>query len=247
MSEETLVGKNTGHGLVRVLSASAQRAALTACADAFVASQARGTPDTGILFSWATSGAVTDRIEAGEKFDIIAASQSALQSLTEKRLVSGAIHLAGISRIALGMRKGETPPDISTVELFKVALNAASAFSRGDPAGGGTAGNFLAAMLERIGMLEATRDKSILRVGGYNVMKEVAEGRADFGITQSTEIVAVEGVEISAWLPEDLQMSTVYALAAGPNTISAHTQAFLDFITSANGKTIYAEAGFANA
>ncbi len=247
MSEETLIGKNTGSGLVKVLSASAQRAALTACANAYVNKSMEHRPDAGIQFSWATSGAVTNRIEAGEQFGIVAASQSALQSLAEKALVLTDIHVAGVARIALGMRKGEPAPDISTPDRFKQALLSAKTFSRGDPAGGGTAGNFLAAMLKRIGVLEATQDKAILRVGGFNVMKEVAEGRADFGITQSTEIVAVEGVEISAWLPEELQMSTVYALAASSKSISAEAQAFLGFITDTEGKAIYADAGFAKA
>ena len=240
MSEETIVSGMSGNAGIRVLSASAQRAALTACADVF----AKGNLQ-GVRFSWATSGAVTDRIESGEKFDIIAASQSALQSLAKKGLVSSAIQTVGISRLALGMRKGEVPPDISSREKFCAAMRAAKAISRGDPAGGGTAGMFLASLLERIGILDDVKEKSILRVGGYNVMKEVAEGRADFGLTQSTEIVAVDGVEISAWLPDELQMDTVYAVAASPAHLSAEAQAFLDFVVGPTGRTIYSDAGFA--
>jgi molybdate transport system substrate-binding protein len=242
MSEETVINGDAGTA-IRILSASAQRAALTACAQAYTGQVDPAKP--AIHFFWATSGAVTDRIEAGERYDIVAAAQGALDTLAGKSLVSSDIHLTGVSRIALGMRKGETPPDISTPEKFAQALLAARAFSRGDPAGGGTAGNFLAAMLERIGVLEATKARSILRVGGYNVMREVAAGNADFGLTQSTEIVAVDGVEISAWLPEALQMDTVYALAAGAREPSPQARDFLAFVTGPQGRAIYEQSGFA--
>jgi molybdate transport system substrate-binding protein len=247
MSDETLVENKAGKGVVHVLSASAQRAALTACANAFVTSPGGASSGHSIQFYWATSGAVTQRLEDGERYDIVAASQSALQEMAAKRAIGQQIFAAGVSRIALGMRKGETPPDISSPAAFRQALLDARSFSRGDPAGGGTAGNFLAEMIASIDVLEQTSDKAILRVGGYNVMKEVAEGRADFGLTQSTEIVAVDGVEISAWLPDELQMNTVYAIAPGADSISADAQAFLDFVTGDPGAKIYAEAGFAPA
>jgi molybdate transport system substrate-binding protein len=122
----------------------------------------------------------------------------------------------------------------------------AKSIARGDPAGGGTAGNYLAGALEKLGLLEATREKSILRVGGYNVMKEVAERRADFGLTQSTEITAVAGVKIGAWLPADIQLTTLYALARctrAPHSYNARH--FLDFVTGTKGRAAIARAGFA--
>jgi len=247
MSDETLIENPVSKGVIGVLSASAQRAALTACAGAFVNTPAGRECGCSIRFHWATSGAVTQRMKSGEQYDIVAASLAALEDLASQSLVSSSAHKVGISRIALGMRKGESPPDISTPENFRQALFQARAYSRGDPAGGGTAGQFLASMLARIGALEETQAKSILRVGGYNVMKEVAEGRADFGLTQSTEIVAVDGVEISAWLPEDLQMETVYAIASGADGAFPEAQSFLNFVTGPAGRQIYGAAGFAHA
>ena len=247
MSDTTLVNNSEGGNVVRVLSASAQRAALTASANAIVDGPAGRESGSSIEFHWATSGAVIQRLEAGERFDIVAASQSALANMAAKHIIGQEIYAVGIARIALGMRTGEVPPDISTPQAFKQALLDAKSFARGDPAGGGTAGNFLAEMLERIGVLAEPQYKEILRVGGFKVMKEVAEGRADFGLTQSTEIVAVEGVEISAWLPEELQMDTVYAIAPGADAINADAQAFFDFVTGGAGQEIYRQAGFAPA
>ena len=97
----------------------------------------------------------------------------------------------------------------------------------------------LSRALERIGLLETTRDKTLLKVGGYNVMKEVAEDRADFGLTQSTEIVAVDGVHIAAWLPEDLQMTTPYAVAP-----SDKAGAFFKTLIDGSSDDIYRRAGF---
>ena len=145
------------------------------------------------------------------------------------------------------MRTGDAAPDVSTPEKFCAALLAAKSIARGDPAGGGTAGVYLEGLFEKLGILEAVAAKSVLRVGGFNVMSEVAAGRADFGLTQSTEIGSVEGVRIGAWLPESLQVTTQYALGARAGPRSERSAKFLEFIASPQGEAIFRAAGFAPA
>lgn len=240
MSDETIIAARDGKDTISILSASAQRAALTRCAEAY--NEKNGT---GVAFTWATSGAVTKRIKAREPFDLVAASKNALAELACEKLVASNIVSIGVSKIALGVRKGEKAPDISTVKKFRDVLLSAESFARGDPAGGGTAGNHISEVLQQTGLLELTWSKSLLRVGGYNVMKEVAEGRADFGLTQSTEIMAVEGVTIGSWLPDALQLETVYAVVKGRTANSAAVDGFFDFVTGSEGHAIYAACGFA--
>ena len=101
-------------------------------------------------------------------------------------------------------------------------------------------------MLDRLGLIEPTKDKTILRVGGYKVMQEVAEHRADFGLTQSTEIAAVAGVEIGGWLPADIQLTTAYALAPTTQGLAnGKAQAFLAFLRGPQGLEIFKRCGFA--
>lgn len=239
MSDEILIGE-TGGPILTLLSASAVRQALTSCAEAF---HAEGGSSVRMLFD--TSGGILKRIDAGETTDLVASSLDALSELHGRGSLPAAAFPVGSARIALGIRAGEVAPDISTVGKFRAAMLAATRISRGDPAGGGTAGNYLASLFERLDLLTATADRTVLRVGGYKVMQEVAEHRADFGLTQSTEIAAVAGVEIGAWLPPEIQLTTSYGVGAtAAGAISAQARAFLDFIGGAQGRAIFARAGF---
>jgi len=238
MADETIIGAQGGSSL-RILSASAVRQAITRCAELFHAATGQGA-----LARFDTSGAILRRIGEDEACDIVASSLDSLEELSAKGLLGGAPMVVGVSRVALGVRRGEASPDISTLEAFVSALRAAPVIVRGDPAGGGTAGNHLQKMFERLGLIEELADRTVLRVGGYNVMKEVAEGRAPFGLTQSTEIVAVEGVEIAAWLPEEVQLTTRYAVALGADGAPA-ARDFLAFLAQEPCREVFDAAGFA--
>jgi molybdate transport system substrate-binding protein len=238
MSDHTIIGAQGGAGL-RILSASAVRQAITRCAELFHAQTGQGA-----VAQFDTSGAILRRLGEGETPEVVASSLDSLEDLAGRGLLGGVPVVVGVSRVALGVRRGETAPDISTLEGFVRALRAAPVIVRGDPAGGGTAGNHLQKVLERLGLVEELADRTILRVGGYNVMKEVAEGRAPLGLTQSTEIVAVDGVEIGAWLPEEAQLTTRYAVALGREAAPAAPD-FLAFLAREPCRAVFDAAGFA--
>jgi molybdate transport system substrate-binding protein len=242
MSEEAIIGGADETGLT-ILCASAVRQALTDCARRFNAGGGGR-----VHFRFDTSGGIQKRLEAGEVPDIAASSLDAIQYLEAHGLLNSAPAVVGTSRIALGVRKGAPVPDISSVLKFKAVMLGAGSIARGDPQGGGTAGNYLHGVLKKLGLLDATASKTILRVGGYNVMKEVAEGRADFGLTQSTEIAAVEGVEIGTWLPDEIQLVTAYALAlTKAGRANDRALAFLNYVQGPEGALAFARAGFAAA
>ncbi len=224
---------------VRVLCAGAVREALIDCARAFCAVQA----DARLVIQVDTSGGALARLARGERFHLIAAASDALDELAGRGALSGARAALGASRLALGVREGERAPDISTLEAFSQTLLAARAFSRGDPAGGGTGGRLIEEGLARLGLLEPTRAKTLLRVGGHRVMAAVAEGEADFGLTQSTEIAAAPGVEVAAFLPAGLQVETRYEACALANA-SEEARALLAHLSSAQGRAAFAAAGF---
>lgn len=243
MSDQLQFGAGDG---LRILCAGAVREALSACAAAFCAQEA----GRGIRLQVDTSGGVLARLARGERFGLVAAASDAMDELAARGALQGAPVALGASRLALGVRVGEPAPDVSSVERFAQALLAARAFSRGDPAGGGTGGRLIEEGLARLGLLEATRAKTLLRVGGHRVMAAVADGSADFGLTQSTEITPAPGVEIGAFLPPGLQAETVYAasaLADAQGAEAAAAQAFLAHAQGAQGRAAFAQAGFFSA
>ncbi len=224
---------------LRILAASALRTSLIACANAV-----NGASGIGFDMHWGTSGAVNKKLNEGETFDLVAGAREALMQLDEAGKINGDIRLLGVSKLAMGVRSGDTAPDISNAAAFRKVLLDAYMISRGDPAGGGTAGNHLVKVFAQLGVSEAVASKSILRTGGFDVMKEVAENRADFGLTQSTEIPAVAGVKIGAYLPAEVQLETIYAIAqCGKATPEA--MGFIQFLNSDAAQKIITGAGFA--
>jgi molybdate transport system substrate-binding protein len=224
---------------LHVLSAGAVRASLIAAATHYHSL-------TGCSFAIAfdTAGGVQKRA-ASETPDVFASSMESLKAIHGIGALPGEPRAVGSARIALGVRTGERAPDISTLDAFKAAIRNATKIARGDSSGGGTAAIFLDGALARVGVMDEVAAKSVLRVGGFNVMQAVAEGLADFGITQSTEIVSVKGVEIGGWVPAEVQLETTYGVALGAHAAQAQKAlAFMAWLATPEGAGHFVDAGF---
>ena len=109
-----------------------------------------------------------------------------------------------------------------------------------DPRGGSNIGRFVMALAERFDFDAETRSRlKLVPGGGDAVAKTVLNGDADFGITISSEILSVKGMEISGPLPPDMNELIVgYGfLVPGTNRVEAGT-AFLTFLRSEETKRL---------
>ena len=75
------------------------------------------------------------------------------------------------------------------------ALLSAKSIVYADPAKGGASGVYFARVLDRLGIAEQLKAKTIL-VPGAQAAEVVARGEADFGIGQASEIVPVTGAQV---------------------------------------------------
>jgi molybdate transport system substrate-binding protein len=200
---------------------------------------------------YGTAGAVATDVAAlkpvdGKPADLVFSSESSLRSAgMAARLTMETTAIVGRVRIGIGVREGDAAPDISTPDTLKAALLAAPSFAYGDPASGATTGIHFAKLLDTMGIADAVRPKAVLRRGGLLVMKEVAEGKATFGFTQTSEIKAVPGVKVAGYLPEQFQLVTAYAGALAKDAgEAAAAREFLAFVTGPAGRKAFAEHGF---
>jgi molybdate transport system substrate-binding protein len=209
------------------------------------------TTGHAVKAEYGTAGAVASDILAnkpveGGAVDLVFTSESSLRSADmAARLMLDSSAVVGRVRIGIGVSTGETAPDISTPEALKAALLAAPSFAYGDPATGATTGIHFAKLLETLGIVEAVKAKAVLRRGGLLVMKEVADGKAAFGFTQTSEIKAVPGVKIAGYLPDQFQLVTAYAGAVTKEAAEpAVAKAFLAFVTGPAGQAAFRDHGF---
>lgn len=159
----------------------------------------------------ATAGVLSRRIRDGEAFDIAVITPAAIDEMIRAgKMVAGSrVDLARVG-VGVAVKQGAPLPDIGTLDAFKRTLIAARAVAHGDPAGGGSSGIYVAAMLARIGVADTIRNKTILVPGGL-VAERVATGQAEIGLHQISEILAVKGVTLVGPLPAEIQNYTTYA------------------------------------
>jgi molybdate transport system substrate-binding protein len=204
------------------------------------------TKSTGIKVVpvYDTVGALRDRLLGGEKADVAMLSDAAIGALAAKNLIApGSRRSLGSIAIALAIRKGAVIPDISTPEAFKETLLGAKSISYADPEHGATAGTHFAKVLAQLGISDRIADRLTLLPFGVEVIQTVAEGRVEFGVSQSSEIAWHPGVSLVGRLPKPYALVTPYAVARMEGANEGATS-FLDFLQTKVGADALAEAGF---
>jgi molybdate transport system substrate-binding protein len=170
-----------------------------------------------------TAGGLQKRIEGGEAFDVAVITPKAIDDLAAAgKIAHGSrVNIASVG-VGVVVKEGAPKPDISTVEAFKRTLLAAKSVAYIDPASGGSSGIYVDKLLERLGIADQVRAKAKLKKGGY-VAELIANGEAELGVHQISEILPVKGVTLVGPLPKEIQNTTTYA--AGLSATPQHKEA----------------------
>jgi molybdate transport system substrate-binding protein len=176
-----------------------------------------------------TAGALARRVAAGEYFDVVVMPPGAMGPLLGGKLVeSSAKPLARVG-IGVAIKQGAPAPDISTVDAWKQSLLKARAIAYTDPASGGTAGNYLANLFERMGIAAALKPKTVLVKGGLAAEKLIT-GEADIAMQPTSELLAVPGAVVVGPIPLEVQTYIIYS---GAVSTAARDQAAADALLRA--------------
>jgi molybdate transport system substrate-binding protein len=156
------------------------------------------------------SGAdIARRVQNGEAVDVVVIPRGTIDELARAGKIDAASVVdVAMSTVALAIRKGAPRPDISSPEALRRTLLRAKSIARPDPARGGSSGVHIAQVLQRLGVQEQLRSRTIL---ASNPEREeempgafVAAGRAEIALHQIQELMAVPGIEVIGPLPGDL-------------------------------------------
>jgi molybdate transport system substrate-binding protein len=151
---------------------------------------------------------VVRRVNSGESFDIAVAAPAQIDALVkEGKLVADTRTDLTRAGIGVEVRKGAPKPDISTVDGFKRAMLEAKSIGYLKI---GTSGAMVAAMLQRIGLADAIKDKLILPEDDV-VSEMVAEGKIEIGMVNISQILTTAGVDLVGPLPPELQSYIVFS------------------------------------
>ena len=224
---------------IKVLSAGAMKSITTELGESF-------RQETGhtIVITTGTAGEIRQKMVSGEWTDVVIVTDSVLEQLATPGLIVADTRV-DIARTAIGVavRQGAPLPDIATTEAFKQSILAAKSLVYTDPARGATSGMHFAAVLQRLGIADAVKGKTVLWPGGY-AAEALVTGQAELCVHQISEILPVKGVTLVGPLPKELQKLTTYSAAvASLATKPEVARAFVAYLARPSFKPKLAAAG----
>jgi molybdate transport system substrate-binding protein len=225
---------------VKVLTSVALKSVLDELAPAFE----KKTGDK-LIIDYGLAADQKKRILDGERADLIILTRAMMEDLAKqnKLTADGLVNVAG-TPVAVAARAGAPKPDISTAEAFKQALLSAKSIVYADPAKGGLSGIVAARAIERLGIADQMKAKTIL-VPGAQSGDVVAKGEAELGIAQASEIVPVAGAQLIGPLPGELGTMTRFTggICAESQSVPA-AKAVIEFLTSPDAAASFKPKGF---
>src|SRR3984957_1526802 len=225
---------------IKVVSGGAFKQVLTA-----LAAQYEKESGNKVDITYQTVGQHLALIRDGkEEFDVAVLTPEGIDGLAkEGKVVPGT--RADLAKVGVGVvvKAGAPLPDISTDEAFKRALLAAKSVAYIDPKAGGSSGIYVAGLLQRLGIADQVNAKAKLIHGGA-VADHIADGEAEIGVHQISEILPVAGVTLVGPLPAEIQNFTVYS--AGVSTAAkdaATARALVKFLSGPHALPIIKAKG----
>jgi molybdate transport system substrate-binding protein len=185
-----------------------------------------------VLPTFATLGPSLKRVQDGENYDVVWIAARGVDTLVKDgKAVASTVTAIDVTQIGVAVRKGAPKPDISSPDAFKRALLAAKTITHSNPKYGGLSGIHVSNVLERLGIAEQMKSKTVLldKPGLAGIL--VANGEAEIVIQPIQELVVVPGVDLVGPLPRDLQDTVTFqAVIMGTAKDTEASRAFISFL-----------------
>jgi molybdate transport system substrate-binding protein len=168
-------------------------------------------------------------VRAGEETDIVILASGPMGQLeAEGHLLAGSVKPFTRSGMAIAVKAGARRPDISNEDAVKRAIAAARKVGYST----GPSGDHLLQLVARWGLDEA--DRMLKAPPGVPVGKLVADGEADLGFQQLSELL-MPGIDVVGPLPPEIQAVTVFAAGvAKTSRRAAETEALIAYLTGSD-------------
>jgi molybdate transport system substrate-binding protein len=188
---------------------------------------------------------IKKRVMAGESADVIMLSRPAMDDLQKQdKFVAGSVIDVAGTPVAIAAKAGAPKPDISSPDALKASLLAAKSIVYADPAKGGASGVYFATVIDKLGIAEQLKAKTVL-VPGPQAADVVAKGEAELGVAQASEIVPVSGAQLVGPLPGELASLTQFTAAIGAGSKQAEAaKSLIQFLTGPSAAALFKAKGF---
>lgn len=192
-------------------------------------------------------GAMREALRAGSPCDVLVVTDAMATDLEASgELVAGSRRAVGRVQTGVAVPAGAARPAIDSAEALRHSLLAASALYFPD-AERSTAGAHVVAVLDRLGLDDASRPHRCMFANGATAMRALADSGdpAALGCTQVTEIVYTAGIDLVGALPGELALATVYSAAVATGASNAEGgRRFIERLCGAGSGALRSAGGF---
>jgi molybdate transport system substrate-binding protein len=224
---------------IRVLNANALTIALRQLA-------AEHTKQTGtqVTFIFGSPGQIQQKVDAGEKFDLLIMPAPALAALDSAgKLAAGTRRSLVRVGIGIAIREGAPKPDISTADALRKTLLAQQKVTYSDSGTGGLSGINAQKVLQNLGIADEMKRKLLPHADGQGL---IAKGEADLGLYNVSEIPRAKGVVLLGSVPAAVQAYITYDTGVPASNASPSAAIeFVKFIASPAAVLSWRAAGLA--
>jgi molybdate transport system substrate-binding protein len=213
-----------------------------------VAAKAIAARETDNIFTFTVGQPDTlrQKLLAGEAADVVIAPAPGMAAL-EKGGKLRAGSSVDVARVGIGVvvREGAPRPNIATPDAIRKMLVDAKSIAYPDPAtGGGSTGKVLTQMIAQMGITDVVKPKLTLAHAITGGVKLVADGKAEVGMFNISEILPIKGVTLVGPLPGELQhYITFTAGVTAASAVRGDAAAFIALMADSAAHDAWASAG----
>lgn len=170
------------------------------------------------------------RVRSGEALDVIVLAATVIDGLiADGKVRPGSRYDIASSGVTMCVPAGGPRPDISSGDAVRRTVLAARTLCYST----GPSGVYLGKLFAQWGIAEALKAKTIITPPGVAVGGFVAEGKAEIGFQQLSELVHIKGIDIVGELPDEIQKRTTFSAGIPVSCANLDaTQALLAFWVS---------------
>ncbi len=182
------------------------------------------------------------QIDAGEAFDVVILTPVMIDDLIKQGKISPGSQSI-VAKVGMGVagRAGMPRPDISTADGFKRTLVNAKSIVHSKE---GQSGTYMAGLIERLGLAEQMKPKTVIETRSGHTAIAVVEGKAELGFSLISEILPVSGAEYIGPLPAELQDYVVFTAGISPGAKDVQAaKAFIRFFSAPQALPILKSTG----